>query len=205
MFNAGTARTGLQVEGNQQHVIATADSSGFVNAIYKVHDHYEAFFDPHTFCSQRVTKDSQEGSRSRQSELRLDYTRRKAVYDEKNLKTGELKHVEDDVPQCVSDVVSGFYYLASLPLQPDSTATFTIDDGGKSSDVSAHVEGREQVKVPAGTFQTVRVRIDPISGPMKGKGTVWSWFTDDANHTPVQMRSKLGFGTLLFHLQRIEK
>jgi Protein of unknown function (DUF3108) len=67
------------------------------------------------------------------------------------------------------------------------------------------VEAREQVKVPAGTYQTVRVRVEALSGAMKGKGTVWSWFTDDASHIPVQMRSKLGWGTLLFRLQRVEK
>jgi len=29
------------------------------------------------------------------------------------------------------------------------------------------------------------------------------WYTDDANRIPVQMRSKLGWGTLLFRLQKI--
>jgi hypothetical protein len=46
---------------------------------------------------------------------------------------------------------------------------------------------------------------EPITGPLKGKAKVWAWFTDDANHTPVQMRAKLRWGTLLFRLQRIEK
>jgi len=51
----------------------------------------------------------------------------------------------------------------------------------------------------------VRVKAEAISGALQGKGTVWAWFTDDANHTPLQMRSKLGWGTLLFRLQRIDK
>jgi hypothetical protein len=59
--------------------------------------------------------------------------------------------------------------------------------------------------VPAGTFQTVRVKVEAISGALQGKGTIWVWFTDDVNRTPVQMRSKLGWGTLLFRLQTIEK
>lgn len=206
LFNAGTARVTLQADGGQQHVSAVADSAGVVNALHKVHDRFEAFFDPRTFCSQRVSKDTQEGSHSRQSELHFDYVRHKSVFDEKNLKTGESKHVENDIPGCVTDVVSGFYYLASLPLQPGSTNTFTANDGGgKTGEVMARVEAREQVKVPAGTFQTLRVKAEPVSGSMQGKGTVWAWFTDDPNHTPVQMRSKLGWGTLLFRLQRIEK
>jgi len=205
LFNAGTARVGLQTDGTRQHVTATANSAGVVNVLYKVNDRFEALFDPRTFCSQRVDKHIEEGSHSRQAELHFDYARSKSVLDEKNLKTGELKHVENDIPECVTDVVSGFYYLASLPLQPGNTNTFTINDGGKTTQATAHVETREQVKVPAGVFQTVRVKAEAISGAMKGKGTVWAWFTDDANHIPVQMRSKLGWGTLLFRLQRIEK
>jgi len=205
LFNAGAARVTLQSDGGQQHVTAVADSSGVVNTLFKVHDRFEAFFDPRTFCSQRVSKSTQEGSHSRQTELHFDFTRRKSVFDEKNLKTGESKHVENDIPGCVTDVVSGFYYLASLPLQPGNSNTFAINDGGKTAEVTARVEAREQVKVPAGTFQTVRVKAEAVSGSMQGKGTVWVWFTDDPNHTPVQMRSKLGWGTLLFRLQRIEK
>jgi hypothetical protein len=205
LFNAGTARLTLGLDGGQQHVTAIADSAGVVNALYKVHDRFEAFFDPRTFCSQRVLKNTQEGSHSRQTEIHFDYARGKSVTEEKNLKTGEQKHVENDLPACVTDVLSGFYYLASLPLQTGNTNTFPMNDGGKTTEVRARVEAREQVKVPAGTFQTVRVKAEAISGALQGKGTIWAWFTDDANHTPVQMRSKLGWGTLLFRLQRIEK
>ena len=205
LFNAGTARVSLQAEGGEQHVVATAVSAGVVNTLYKVNDRFEAFFDSHKFCSVRVSKHAEEGSHSRQTELHFDYAKGKSVLDEKNLKTGEQKHVENDIPGCVTDLVSGFYYLASLPLQSGNTNTFTLNDGGKTTEVTAQVEVREQVKVPAGTFQTVRVRAEAVSGGMKSKGTVWAWFTDDGNHTPVQMRSKLGWGTLLFRLQRVEK
>jgi hypothetical protein len=85
------------------------------------------------------------------------------------------------------------------------TETFDINDGGKTTEVRAKVETREQVKVPAGTFQTVRVTAQAISGPLNGKGTVSVWFTDDPNRTPVQMRAKLGWGTLLFRLQRLDR
>jgi hypothetical protein len=205
LFNAGTAKVTLGSDPGQEHVTAVADSAGVVNALYKVHDRFEAFFDPRMFCSLRVSKHTEEGSHSRQTELHFDYSRGKSVLEEKNLKTGEQKHLENDLPACVTDVVSGFYYLASLPLQSGNSYTFPINDGGKTTEVTARVETREQVKVSAGTFHTVRVKAEAISGALQGKGTVWAWFTDDANHTPVQMRSKLGWGTLLFRLQRIEK
>jgi hypothetical protein len=204
-FNAGIARVRMDTAGVQQKVSAQADSIGVVNSLYGIHDRFEAYFDPHTFCSQRVVKHSEEGSHKRNTEVRFDYPHRVSVLDEKNLKTGETKHTENDIPTCITDVVSGFYYLAAHPLEIRNSYTFPINDGGKTTDVRAVVEGKDQVKVPAGTYQTVRVVAEPITGPLKGKAKVWAWFTDDANHTPVQMRAKLRWGTLLFRLQRIEK
>jgi len=205
LFNAGTAKVSLQTDGTGQRVIATAVSAGVVNMLYKVNDHFEAFFDPHKFCSLKVVKHIEEGSHSRQSELHFDYARGKSVQDEKNLKTSEQKHTENDIPGCVTDVVSGFYYMASLPLQIGNVNVFPVNDGGKTTEITIRVEAREQLKVPAGTFQTVRVKAEPTVGALKGKGTVWSWYTDDNSHVPVQMRAKLGWGTLLFRLHSVDK
>jgi hypothetical protein len=204
-FNAGVARVRMDSVGGQQKVSAQADSLGVVNTLYGIHDRFEAYFNPRNYCSQRVVKHTEEGSHKRDTEVRFDYSRRLSLLDEKNLKTGEKKHTETDIPPCITDVVSGFYYLASQPLEVRNSYTFPINDGGKTTDVRAVVDGTDQVKVPAGTFQTVRVVAEPTTGPLKGKAKVWAWFTDDANHTPVQMRAKLGWGTLLFRLQRIEK
>jgi hypothetical protein len=50
----------------------------------------------------------------------------------------------------------------------------------------------------------VRVKAEPVSGPLKRKGVLWVWFTDDARHIPLQLKSKLGLATLLFQLQRFD-
>lgn len=205
LFNAGTAKVSIESNGGQEHVTALAESAGVVNSLYKVHDHFEAFFDPHTFCSIRISKHTEEGSRAKQTEASFDYQRHKSSLDEKNLKTGETRHVDNDLLACATDVISGFYYVSSLPLQVGNTPTFIVSDGGKATVVMTQVEAREKIKVPAGTFDTVRLKAEAASGPLKAKGTVWAWYTDDANHTPVQMRSKLGWGTLLFQLIRIDK
>ncbi|MGZ4813338.1 MAG: DUF3108 domain-containing protein, partial [Terriglobales bacterium] len=108
-------------------------------------------------------------------------------------------------PACVTDLFSGFFYLASLPLAPDATYTFPLNDGGDTVDVRAHVEARESVKTPAGTFAAIRVSPEAVSGPMKNRGKVWIWYSDDARRIPVQMRSRMLWGTLTFRLLRIEK
>ncbi len=204
LITAGTGVVRMEVAGNERKVIATAESSGAVNVIFPVHDHFEARFDPRTFCSLSIFKHSEEGTHKRETSIRFDYAGKKSTLDEKNLKTGETKHVENDLDSCATDVITGFYYVQSLPLQMGATYEFPISDG-KTAIVRAMVEKREQVKVPAGTFSTVLVSAEAISGSLKSKGKVWAWFSDDASHTPVQMRARLGWGTLLFRLQRIDK
>jgi hypothetical protein len=205
LFTAGTAVVRMDAAGDEQKVTAAADSSGAANLLYAVHDHFEARFNPKTFCSNLVAKHTEEGPHRRETQVHFNYPRRKSVLNEKNLKTGETKEVENDIPPCVTDVVTGFYYLASLPLQPNASYTFPVNDGGKTAEVTAHVEGAEEVKVPAGTFKTIRVASEATAGTLKGRGKIWVWFTDDANRTPVQMRAKLTWGTLLFRLQRIDR
>ena len=204
LITAGTAVMKMDAAGNERKVTASAESSGAVNVIFPVHDRFESRFDPRTFCSLSIFKHSEEGAHKRETSIRFDYARKKSALDEKNLKTGETKHVENDLAGCATDVITGFYYLQSLALQPGARYEFPISDG-KTTIVRATVVKREQIKVPAGTFPTVLVTAEATAGPLHSKGKVWVWYSDDANHTPVQMRAKLGWGTLLFRLQRIEK
>lgn len=170
--------------------------------IFPVHDLFNSDVDPRTFCTLHVSKHNQEGSRRRDFEITLDYAHLKSRLDAHDLKTSETKHTEFDIPPCVTDLISGFFYVASLPLAPGFSQTFPVNDNGKTIDTRIQVEARETVKGPAGEFQSLRVKAEPISGPMRGKATLLVWFTDDARHMPVQMKSKLGFATLSFQLQK---
>jgi len=204
-FTAGFATIHMENAGAEKHVVATADAASVVNMLYTVRDQFTSAFDPKTFCSLRLSKHSEEGSHKRQTEIRFDAALRKSLLEEKNLKTGETKKVENDIPGCVTDVLTGFYYVGSLPLADGGVYLFPMNDGNKSTEVRAEVEGKEQVKTPAGSYSTIRVRVEAVSGPLKGKGALWVWYADDASHTPVQMRAKMTWGTLLFRLQKVEK
>ena len=61
------------------------------------------------------------------------------------------------------------------------------------------------VKTDAGTFRTVRVAVFSNAAALKGRGKVWVWYTDDAAHLPVQMRSHLFWGTMTLRLSRVDK
>ena len=204
LFNAGTSSVTMQRTGSGVHVTATADSAGVPDKFFRVHDLFNAEVDPRNFCTLHVSKHNEEGTHRRDFNIVLDYPNAKSRVDATDLKTQETTHSEFDIPSCVTDLVSGFFYVASLPLAPGFSQTFPLNDNGKTIDAGLEVESRERVKGPVGEFQTLRVKAEPLSGPMKGKAVLWVWFTDDSRHIPVQMKSKLGFATLLFQLQSAE-
>jgi uncharacterized protein DUF3108 len=204
LITAGTGTVRMESAGNDRKVTATAESQGAVNVIFPVHDRLEAHFDPRSFCSLSIFKHSEEGSHKRETAIHFDTVHKKSVLDEKNLKTGETKRVENDLPGCATDIITGFYYLQSLPLQVGSIYEFPVSDG-KTAIVRATVEKHERVKTPAGTFPSILVTAEAINGSLHGKGKVWVWYSEDPSHIPVQMRAKLGWGTLLFRLQRIDR
>jgi hypothetical protein len=205
MLHAGTSTILIRLSHAGEHFHATADTSGMTNKIYPVHDTFDAEVDPHNFCTQNVIRHAEEGSRRLDRKMRFDYAAAKVLVDDFDLKSGAKKHHENDISNCVTDVVSGFFYAGSLPLNAGLSETFPVNDGGKTSDVKIDVEDRASIRVPSGEFQTVRVKAESVSGPLKGKGELWVWFTDDERHIPVQMKSKLGFATLLFQLQSISQ
>ena len=203
-MNAGTSTVEIEHVDSTERVTATANSAGFPDKLFHVHDVLNADINAHSFCTLLVSKHSEEGPHRRETRIALNYSRLKSEVDLKDLKSSEMKHSEFDIPACTTDVVSGFFYVASLPLAPGFSETFPVNDNGKTTDVMIRVEARDRVKGPTGQFQTLRVMAEPLSGPMKGKGVLWVWFTDDSRRVPVQMKSKLGFATLFFQLQRIE-
>lgn len=206
LFSAGIASITLERDPSGHHrVRASADSTGFVARLYHVHDSFQSLFDPKTFCSAELSKRTEEGSRRRESKLQFDYGKRKSVFEEVNTKSGEKKHLENDIPACSTDVLSGLFYASSLPLEPGKSYTFPINDGGKTVDLEAQVEAREQIKTDAGTFNTLRVQPLPNAELLKKRGNIWIWYSDDADRIPVQMRGRMKWGTITIRLTRIER
>ncbi|HZD05122.1 MAG TPA: DUF3108 domain-containing protein, partial [Longimicrobiales bacterium] len=90
------------------------------------------------------------------------------------------------------DDVSFLYFVRSLPLKPGDR--YVLDDYFKESGnpVVVEVLRRETVKVPAGQFQTVVVKPTIRTEGLFGEGgEAELYFTDDALHLLVMMKSRL--------------
>jgi len=202
---AGMATLRIEREGDQEHVTGTADSTGVVALLFRVQDRFNSYFNAESLCSNKVVKHTEEGSHWRDTVITYDYKQGKAILEEKNLKNGQSKRTENEIPGCVTDVMSGILYAASLPLQPNATYDVPLNDGGKTVTIRAHVEGKEQIKTPAGTFQTIRVGPEGNYSALKNRGRILIWYSDDARHLPIQIQARMFWGTLTVYLASIDK
>ena len=204
VFTAGTAVFHLEQDGTTEKVTATADTIGNVNMIFPVVDKFSAGIDTKTGCSTGFSKNMSEGRRKVSSELSFDYKNGKQNEYSKNLVKGTAKQETASIPACVADSLSAIFYVASRPLIVGQTVKFPLADSMRTITVTMKVEGKEEIKTPAGTFQTIRVQPTADEGIVKNRGNIWIWYTDDARHMPVQIRARLFWGTITFHLQSFE-
>ena len=216
VFTAGIAVFHLEQQNAQQSALpspsaapfekitATADTIGAVTMLFPVIDRFQAGLDTKTGCSTGFSKQLQEGRRKVSSELNFNYAQGRQTQVAKNLVKGTQTEQTASIPACVTDSLSAIFYAASQPMIVGQQIRFPLADSMRTVTVAMKVEAREEIKTPAGTFQTLKVEPTADEGIVKNRGHIWVWYTDDARHLPVQIQAQLFWGTITFHLQSVE-
>ena len=200
VFPAGTAVLRFQAAGDRENVTASADTIGAINLLFHVSDRFQSSFDRAKGCTDDFNKQTVEGRRQTSSTLHVDYLQNRSILNEKNLVTGQTKHVESPVSGCLTDLLTGVFYASSQPIELGHNFVIPVVDAMHIVPVTMKVEGREEIKTPLGTFKTLRVQPTADAGVVKNRGNIWIWYTDDERHLPVQMRARLFWGTITFRL-----
>ena len=149
IFPAGEVVAKLtQLEGDSQgayEVITTARTTGFVDLMFSVRNEFRSTFDPKTLCSRRIWKWINEGGRHREMHIVFDPLRRLAILDERDPTKPHAasRHDENEIPECVADVISAFYVVRRKPLRVEEPLTVPINDGAKTYNVAIDVQQRE--------------------------------------------------------------
>ena len=204
VFTAGVAVFHLEQQGTAEKITATADTVGGVTMLFPVVDRFQSGFDTKTGCSTGFSKQLQEGRRKVSSDLSFDYGQGRQHLLEKNLVKGTQKEQTAAIPACVTDSLSAIFYAATQPMTVGQSFGFPLADAMRTVTVVMKVEGKEEIKTPAGTFQTIRVQPTADEGVVRNRGTIRIWYTDDPRHMPVQIQARLFWGTITFHLQSFE-
>jgi hypothetical protein len=202
VFDAGEV-TATVVQGSggttgRDEIITTAHSQGFVSMLYALNDEFKSRFDPDTLCSSGISKRVVEGRRRKQTEIVFDSSRQLAVLDEHNLANPSEppKHGEQSIPPCAEDVVSAFYFLRSQPMKVGDRITLPVNDGSKTTEVTAEVQAREQIDTPLGRRYAFRVEPTVFGSLYKRKGRMLIWFSDDEQRLPLRIKAMISVGTI---------
>ena len=209
IFRAGsvssTIRSGNQGNHDTYEVTASARSEGFVSLGFDVNDVFRATSSAQTLCSEGIVKKVSEGHRHRDTRIAFDYAGKHALLDERdpNEPQAPAKHAESDIPPCVEDVVTAFYYLRRQKLEVGHTIELPVNDGSKTQRVIVEVQTREKVQTPLGTFDTIRVEPKVFSGLLKRKGRMLIWFSADDRQLPVRVKAMISVGSITGTLRSI--
>jgi hypothetical protein len=202
VFDAGEVDATVQqlapTAADQDEIVATARSNGFVSMLYALNDEFKSRLNPATMCSLGISKQVAEGRRRKHTEIVFDAARQMAVLDERNLaRPGEPpKHGEEPIPACVQDVVSAFYFLRSQPMRVGDHIKLLVNDGSKTTEVTAEVQAREQIDTPLGRRYAFRVEPTVFGSLFKRKGRMLIWFGDDEKRLPLRIKAIISVGTI---------
>lgn len=176
------------------HAVSTARSAKGYDLVFKVRDSVETWIDADSIYSHYFRKKLKEGPYRDEKVVRFD------------LDSGRV-YVWDDgvnrppiiVPPRVQDVLSAGYKVRTLPMTVGDTLSVLTHDVNKTYDLMVIVHCRERVETDMGIYDCLKVEPVLRSGGIfkKEKGArVFVWVTDDAQHIPVKMQSKVSFGSL---------
>ena len=202
VFRAGevtaTLRTGSEAKHDIYEVTATARAQGFVSLLFDVDNVFRATSSPQTLCSEKIVKKVNEGKRHKDTQIAFDYTRKLALLDERDLSQPGTppKHAENEIPPCVEDVVTAFYYLRRQHLQIGHNIELPVNDGNKTQRVIVEVQAREKVQTPMGTIDAFRVEPKVFNGLLKRKGRMLIWFSADDRQLPLRIKAMISVGSI---------
>lgn len=195
----GTARMTIapvDTEKTRYRVTSVVRSGGSIGRIFKIRDEIESIVDRSDFSTLRYTK-------------RLD---------ERGDKEFEVTTVEDGiasrkrekvrrlpVPHPILDPFSVIYHCRTLDLAPGKGYDFTLLSDMKIYNVHARVVRREQIQTPAGTFSTVMVEPQMVSGGVSREERLFIWYSDDERRLPVRIRTEVKFGSITATLTRVQR
>ena len=211
LFNAGRAKIDLSsvpAPRSGYDIKLRLESTGIVSKLFKVEDDYMSNMNA-GYCTTSAQMDIHEGNRMRDARVTFDAEAKRANYLErdKTKNNAVILSKEIETPPCVHDVVGGLFFLRTLNLEPGQSAQIPVSDGKKSVMVKVEAQPREDLKIPMGTFKTIRYDVGLFNGALYQRSAhVSVWLTDDRRRLPVQIKVRMTFtiGTITMTLDKHE-
>ena len=193
-----------EYQGRKVYLIEmNAWSNSFLSAFYRVRDHAKTWVDVEGLFSWRFYKKQYEGGYQSEEVMEYDQDKNHAVY--RSLKNGTMK--EMDIPHGVQDALSGIYFFRTMPLKVGESQWMDVNADEKNWKLEIQVQkfrrGWEFRKF--GTLDAFLVEpLAQFKGMFEKRGRVWVWITSDRRRLPIQVKSKVPFGSVTATLVKAE-
>ncbi len=176
-----------------------ATSGSALDLFFRVRDRYETFMDADGIFPWRFEQHVREGSYSKDYDANFDPEAQTAETSDGH---------EFKTPSYVHDIVSAFYYVRTQDLthsRKGDVIHLQNFFNGKTNPLDVRVLGHQQVETDVGTFECSVIEPMVVQGGLfKSEGSIKIWLTDDDNHMPVKMSSKILIGEIEAKLVKYE-
>lgn len=163
---------------------------------FKVNDVFESWIDRSSFSSLRFYQTQDEGSNERRKRYEIYPDR--GIYVEMDKKPPrQHEGVKDPL-----DDGSFLFFIRTVPLEVGNIYESNRYFRPERNPVRVRVVRKETVEVPAGTFKCIVVQpVIRTPGIFSENGQAEVWLSDDPRHIPVQIKSRLSFGSINLYLK----
>lgn len=164
---------------------------------YKAKDTLESWVDVERFAALRFRQHFQNSDQKR------DYTFE--IFPDRGYFTESGRDTTFRTPATAIDDAGFFYLVRTLPLEVGQTYTLGRYFRLERNPLTVQVLGTETLELPDDTkVECLVVHPEiPSRGMFAPKAEARVWLTNDARRIPVQIKSKMGFGTATLKLRRM--
>ena len=186
------------------HLTGDVFSKGLFPRIagFKFHQHVESKADVEPFRALHTDKVEEAGKRSRVLEAEFNHETRKVIWREKspNPQGGAF-----DFQEPIQDVLTVIYYMRTQKLEVGKSFDVPVTDAGKVFRLSVTAKEEKEIDTVLGKVKAIRVEpaLFGDSAPVRARGQLSIWITQDEWHLPVRAQLKVDLGTFDIKLKRV--
>ena len=193
-INAGSASFSVSQtkdpNANIYHLVGEGATNSKYDWIFKVRDRYESYLNVDNMQPVKFIRNVNEGKYKKYEEVVFNNENNTAI-----TKKGTYK-----VPDNIQDVISSVYCARNLDYSKYKVGdkiTFNMFFGSSIYNMYIIYAGKETVKTKYGKVSTIKLQPLLLKGnTFKGGEDMTVWVTDDNNHIPVKIESKLSVGKI---------
>lgn len=167
----------------------------FFDGVFTVRDTIRSWWEKDSLRTLRLSKYMNEGAYRQFRVITYNHDKNTASYQRWNFKKQSFKTKQINIPHNTQDILSAFYKVRQMNLNPGKTVFVDITVDGKSVRTEVVVHRRETINSIFGDKECLVIEPKLKSeGIFKQSDKVLIWITDDKYKVPLKMTSKIIFG-----------